>query len=1004
MIFATKKFTNEEIEKLISFENSEEKLFVVPTNRKARALKKELLYLGKLEFKIETLTTLTYKLLSKVKTFQLLDDTTRGYLLRRATKELQPVYFTKFEGDAFPKGTLDKISSVISEYKRYGITPDKLLEEVKDAGLEEAEINKATDIARIYENFNQYSRKLGVLELGDIYSELFNVSEDLLTDIFAETFGKIKVMIFQYFTEFSRYEIDLIRKIAGATIPLVFIFPNIKNERLLKHFDKTFTLLQESNFIKLTSELPKANPVSEHLAKNLYSFKPNKINAENISIFSGKDNYEEIENIAKQIKDLLEVEKVKPNNIAVVFNLINDYSPIVRTVFDEFGIPLNLSDRLTLDKSPVVKSLLTFLRILKDNFYYKTLFSAINSPYFFGVIENPYLLQKFAQDNTIIANKNTWLETIENIEVNESDEKKVNKIKSIKKDFNTILNLLHPFDKELPPRQFLFELKKFAKRIHIEKKLISLIPEKAEENITALSRWFESIENIFNLVLQEYGNDFKGTFKFYFDIIESVASWTRFNVKERSGYGVLVTSIDEIRGLMFDYLFVGGLNDGILPLKYAPEIFFAKNFMTKEEEKLAEQRYFFYIVFEAFNKKIFLSFSETSDKKELAKSVFLSDLQRCTDVNFIPRDYFATKIYSQRELLINHKILNGITDLDFEEIKLKEEAYLQRKENAETIFNGYLLSDDDTFINEKIIKFSDGVFSVSQFENYAKCPFKYFVERILELEPLEEPEKDIEPILIGNYLHEVFFEFYTKLKKDNIDIHSNKAEKLLFEIGQKLYDKFSFGEETYFYEREKFFGVKGNKYDSIFYKFLENERGRENYVPSYFEVSFGRKTTADEKVDENLSVRETFSIEGVKISGKIDRVDLHGKKIAVIDYKSGSKNVTFKSINEGIDLQLPIYLKIFNRMLGEDYEPGMIAIYTLKFGESKFGLHPVKNRTKELSSDDLKDLTDVASGFVKDYHYKIASGVFTPSNWEKREDGVCKYCQFRSICRIDERE
>ena len=59
-------------------------------------------------------------------------------------------------------------------------------------------------------------------------------------------------------------------------------------------------------------------------------------------------------------------------------------------------------------------------------------------------------------------------------------------------------------------------------------------------------------------------------------------------------------------------------------------------------------------------------------------------------------------------------------------------------------------------------------FSASQLETFAKCPFKYFAEKILKIEPIQEPTDETEPIELGN----IFFlrKGITKSKRRTIMI------------------------------------------------------------------------------------------------------------------------------------------------------------------------------------------------------------------------------------------
>ncbi|MCK7523389.1 MAG: hypothetical protein MZV64_39925 [Ignavibacteriales bacterium] len=57
---------------------------------------------------------------------------------------------------------------------------------------------------------------------------------------------------------------------------------------------------------------------------------------------------EEIRLIAKEIKSLITKNNVDVDSITVAFNLISDHSTIIRDVFNEYGIPFNLTDRYAL--------------------------------------------------------------------------------------------------------------------------------------------------------------------------------------------------------------------------------------------------------------------------------------------------------------------------------------------------------------------------------------------------------------------------------------------------------------------------------------------------------------------------------------------------------------------------------------------------------------------------------------------------------------------------------
>ncbi len=147
-----------------------ELLLVVPTNRKLRDYKKEIIsaFKGKgvTGLNLETFESLCSKILEVSTIFVNLEEAPSAVLLSHAVSETELNYFSSYKGE-IPNGTLNRIRSVISEYKRNGITPDVLRGEAEK--LPHSEKLKALDIASIYENYLLKTISLAAFEAGDVY-------------------------------------------------------------------------------------------------------------------------------------------------------------------------------------------------------------------------------------------------------------------------------------------------------------------------------------------------------------------------------------------------------------------------------------------------------------------------------------------------------------------------------------------------------------------------------------------------------------------------------------------------------------------------------------------------------------------------------------------------------------------------------------------------------------------------------------------------------------------
>ena len=191
---------------------------------------------------------------------------------------------------------------------------------------------------------------------------------------------------------------------------------------------------------------------------------------------------------------------------------------------------------------------------------------------------------------------------------------------------------------------------------------------------------------------------------------------------------------------------------------------------------------------------------------------------------------------------------------------------------------------------------------------------------------------------------------------------------------------------------------------------MEEERKNTGTIPSFFEVSFGR--SFNDNNDELLSSEKPLDVEGVQLRGKIDRIDINEteQSVVVVDYKLGGKKITPKELYLGIQLQLPVYLSAIQTLLkqysGKDYEPAGMEIYSLKYSEKYFGKKSVNLKRGKLSMQvriELnKELILQVSSFIKKYVAAIANGSFHLSQHEDREQLVCKYCDLKKTCRVQE--
>ncbi|HZW38367.1 MAG TPA: PD-(D/E)XK nuclease family protein [Ignavibacteriaceae bacterium] len=1031
MILTKENISEVNLDSLLLNKNNEEYLIIVPTKRKMRNLKRELIIKSvqsaSKKMNIETIGTIAENIyLIENNKQTILSDAASAVLLEQTVPFKRLNYFSKYE-NGIPFGTLNRIKNVISEYKKNGITYDLLKSEAKK--LDGFEKIKAEDIAIIYENYKKRCDELDVKEIGDIYIDINELTQEEFELRFRSLFEKVNLVIVNGFDEFTTPEIKILSSIAdikGLKLYLNFDYYE-KNPNIFSHLSKCYSALEKCGF-KIVNDLSEEfqNEFKKGLRERLFN-EPKKINNDKFSkhIFKlqASSRRKEIEIIAKEIKYLLTEKKVEPHNICIVFNKIENYSHIVRDVFTLYGIPFNLTDRFQLSSSYPIISIINFLEIIENRFYYKNVFRALSGKYIsFPNFDLSNLLE-VANELRLIADYNKWVqkinEKLNDEELEDWEKKRYNKAKE---DIKKIYKSLKEFDKELSINEFKKAFKNLINEFNIPIKMVNGDEGSIEKNIRALFSFEIIVNEVLDLLLLEHSKEEKFKLEYYLNTLRTAVSSTRYNLRERINYGVQITTLNEIRGLSYDYLFFSGLCEKDLPTRYSPEIFYYKEiYDAKIKNHIVEERYHFYQTLCSWNNvALYLTYPNKGDRQELIESNFLSELsnligfaeyekkKKDDKVSLVNRIYsldevkeYEDGLYCVEDYLKHRGVKQEESVEDFENIfndKSLSEALRIEKEkgNEESIYSGYILEgltpEQRSFIND--LKGKE--FSISQLETYAKCPFKYFVDKILKIEGQEEPSEDVESIELGSILHAILFEFYTEFNKQGMNLRKDfkKAVELIFSIAEKYLNNDLFKSPYNFYEREKILGLNSKKENSILYKFLENEKENSNsFTPAYLEAAFGNF------YDKEKTFIKEFEVDGVKLRGKIDRIDVSNNenKFKVIDYKLSGKKPTKDDLKDGLSLQLPLYLNAAKKILEEKdkegYDESLAAIYSLKYKEGQLQENIIKEAPNNIGN---------TLEHIKKYVNNISEGKFPLSRLQKKEEKVCRFCEYTAICRMSE--
>lgn len=319
-------------------------------------------------------------------------------------------------------------------------------------------------------------------------------------------------------------------------------------------------------------------------------------------------------------------------------------------------------------------------------------------------------------------------------------------------------------------------------------------------------------------------------------------------------------------------------------------------------------------------------------------------------------------------------------------------------------------------------------YSPTRLNSYAKCGFRFAMERILDLqEPLDyAPGPD--PLDYGRLVHNVLEHFYRGLQDEpgepvNLEDYSrDDLEQHMLAAAEAALAEENFPYEGSFYDRwlEALFAGLGTPEtnphygpgseptdsihtaaDGVFSKFISEERTRDNFpAPGWFEVAM------DLSEDDGEPLVVETPTGPVPVGGRIDRVSVDWSQDPPIglvhDYKSSSRSP--RQTVDGVSFQLPLYaLAASNELADEGVDtPLDAAFYILDHGQFGDGwkLSYYLYREGEGTDADYRRLIeDVTPRRVGDLVTGLEHGAFQPTVLDADTAG-CRHCDFRDICDV----
>jgi ATP-dependent helicase/DNAse subunit B len=529
---------------------------------------------------------------------------------------------------------------------------------------------------------------------------------------------------------------------------------------------------------------------------------------------------------------------------------------------------------------------------------------------------------------------------------------------------------------------------------------------------------------------------------------------------DRSGLRILEAT--DVRGLRFRAVFIAGLIEGGFPLRASRDWIYPHEERERLREYgltledispatlLKEEHYFYQAACRA-TERLFLSRPLLlEDDSETVSSYYVDELRRAVapfevETEIVRRDYeggnfddvstnsdMSVALVRQDERH-RHPILKDKL-LPLSRIKrlltlARNDRYISNsalrrieieRERSSSKFGPYDGEITDPHLLDLLKqRFGpDFVHSASGLSVYGNCPYRFFAQRVLRLEPRGEAALDLQAIDAGKLLHDILRRFFERHRRQSLNQLDQKALRAeLAGIADAVFDEHErvvppLNKQIWKIDRE----IRKILLDQVLLYELEvqEQSAARQVLPSYFEVAFGGARSAAKDPDSTdapleLSRPTLIGDEVIKISGQIDRVDVaRDDTIVAYDYKL-STGASKWDIVSGRSLQLPIYLEALEKLILPDHPIAGGGYYIIRGAQER--------RNKGLYRSTQLDYLNV----------RAKNSVFTDEEWQqvraaviekiwKFLDGMrdgrfivdpaerqktCRFCDYGAVCRYN---
>ncbi len=796
-----------------------------------------------------------------------------------------------------------------------------------------------------------------------------------------------------------------------------------------------------------------------------------------VEILAASQQLGEIEQIGSRIKRLLTEgdvrcggRPVRPDEIAVVFRSPQEADSLIGEVFGALGIPFALEMGQPLDRSPALAALVALLRLDLDDWPFARLLTVLGSNYFqpewpeWEEGKTGRVAQQTARRLQIPRERERLLKQLQSITAAHTKPPPVDG--STGRDHRwrlcdeaqpalaLLLRLAAAFD-ELPqragPAGWAKAWGKLARQTGLLRVPGTCVDEGSPCLVADQLAW-QRLQKV--LVAAETFAKWLKQQPAQWDRREALDALADILASERLGRGedesgrVRILSAASARALRIPYLFLAGLSEKAFPPPQREDRLYSEAEyqrlideglpLVARTERNREEMLLFYETMTRATRRLFLSYPALdASAQPLSASPYLNEVEQAcggrirrtesADLSPIPvgDEPLSAAEFRVKALATamagDEALLAGLLqhDRSVAENVLAGLRLTSLRQDRRRFGPAEGMLPGEAARRELSARFPpQKTFSATELERYASCPYQFFLQRVLNLEPIEELALAVDYLQRGRLAHEVLAAFHQQVNRSlgrpgsPVELDPAEYDRMLGEtIGQLADGEDGNPVEAALREVNRRMVVQWAaayrdqhaSYDQLW------QECDSPLVPEFFEVSFGRTGAGEDPLATDRPLEFSVQDETVLISGRIDRVDtgrVAGRTVFnVLDYKTGAPlKFNRETIAAGTTLQLPLYaLAVAELLLGDrDAVPWQAGYWYLKdkgfkprqalkmYQPGEGGLVP-QTEWEEIRQG-LRETVAGLVGGIRTGQFPVCSA----------DDACTSRCPYSTICRINQ--